>query len=83
VDGLPRLQDAQTWALSPRGIYFVPDEAPISVQFFDFASKQIRPIFEVDRGFGTGLSISSDGRWIIYSQDRSITGDIMLVDHFH
>jgi Tol biopolymer transport system component/DNA-binding winged helix-turn-helix (wHTH) protein len=83
VDGLPRLFDARTWALSPRGIYFVPDEAPTSVQYFGFASKQIRPIFEVDRGFGTGLSISSDGRWLIYSQDRSVTGDIMLVDHFH
>jgi Tol biopolymer transport system component len=83
VDGLPRLYDSQTWALSPRGIYFVPDKAPISFQYFDFASKQIRPVFEVDRGFGTGLSISSDGRWLIYSQDRSVTGDIMLVDHFH
>jgi Tol biopolymer transport system component/DNA-binding winged helix-turn-helix (wHTH) protein len=83
VDGLPRLYDSRTWALSPRGIYFVPDKTPTSLQYFDFASKQIRPVFEVDRGFGTGLSISSDGRWIIYSQDRSVTGDIMLVDHFH
>jgi hypothetical protein len=35
----------------------------------------------VDKGLGTGMSVSSDGRWI-YSQDRSVTGDIMLVDHF-
>ena len=83
VDGLPRLYDARTWALSPDGIYFVPAEAPTSLQYFDFASKQIRSLFEVDRGFETGLSISSDGRWMIYSQDRSVTGDIMVVDHFH
>jgi hypothetical protein len=50
---------------------------------FDFATKQIRPIFEVDKGLGSGLSVSPDGRWILYSQDRSVTGDIMLVDHFH
>jgi Tol biopolymer transport system component len=50
VDGLPRLYDSQTWALSPRGIYFVPDKAPTSLQYFDFASKQIRPVFEVDKG---------------------------------
>jgi len=59
------------------------ERQPISVQYLDFASRRLRQIFEVDRGFGTGLSISSDGRWMIYSQDRSVTGDIMLVDHFH
>jgi hypothetical protein len=63
-------------------LYFVPAEAPRSIRYFDFASKRIRPIFEVDKGLGTGLSVSSDGRWILYSQDRSVTGDIMLVDHF-
>jgi Tol biopolymer transport system component/DNA-binding winged helix-turn-helix (wHTH) protein len=82
VDGLLRLSDSRDWALSPGGIYFVPAEAPGSVRYFDFASKQIRPIFEADKGLGTGLSVSSNGRWILYSQDRSVTGDIMLVDHF-
>jgi Tol biopolymer transport system component/DNA-binding winged helix-turn-helix (wHTH) protein len=83
VAGLPRLNGPDDWTLSPGGIYFVPAEAPRSVRYFDFASKQIRPIFEVDKGFGGGFSVSPDGRWILYSQDRSVTGDIMLVDHFH
>jgi serine/threonine protein kinase/WD40 repeat protein len=86
VVGLPRMETGwgqPLWALSSGGIYFVPAEAPRSVRYFDFASKQIRPIFEVDKGLGSGLSVSSDGRWILYTQDRSITGDIMLVDHFH
>jgi Tol biopolymer transport system component len=82
VDGLPRLSESRNWALSPGGVYFVPAEAPRSVRYFDFASKQIRPVFEVDKRLGSGLSVSSDGRWILYSQDRSVTGDIMLVDHF-
>jgi dipeptidyl aminopeptidase/acylaminoacyl peptidase len=82
VDGLPRLSESRNWALSPGGIYFVPAEAPGSVRYFDFANNQIRPVFEVDKGFGTGLSVSSDGRWMLYSQDRSVTGDIMLIDHF-
>ena len=83
VAGLPRLSDPDLWTLSPGGIYFVPADAPRSLRYLDFASKQIRPIFEVDKGFGGGLSVSPDGRWILYSQDRSVTGDIMLVDHFH
>ena len=83
VDGLPRLSDADLWTLSPGGIYFVPAEAPRSLRYFDFASRQIRPIFEVDKDFGSGLSVSPDGRWILYSQVGDVTGDIMLVDHFH
>jgi Tol biopolymer transport system component len=83
VAGLPRLNGPDDWTLSPGGIYFVPAEAPRSLRYFDFASKQIRPILEVDKGFGGGFSVSPDGRWILYSQVRSVTGDIMLVDHFH
>jgi Tol biopolymer transport system component/DNA-binding winged helix-turn-helix (wHTH) protein len=71
------------WTLSSGGIYFVPADAPKSLCYFDFASKQIRPIFEVDKDFGDGLSISPDGRWIIYSQIADVNSDIMLVDNFH
>jgi len=83
VEGLPRLRSSQNWTLSSGGIYFVPAEAPKSVRYFDFASKQIRQIFEADKDFGSGLSISPDGRWILYSQAGDINSDIMLVDHFH
>ena len=67
VDGLPRVSHAGVWALSTGGIYFVPAEAPRSLRYFDFATRQIRPIFEVDKDFGSGLSVSPDGRWIPYS----------------
>ena len=82
VDGMPRVRDSSLWALSPDGIYFVPAEAPRSLRYYDFASKQIRPIVEGDRDFGDGLSVSPDGRWIIYSQVADVNSDIMLVDHF-
>jgi hypothetical protein len=83
VDGLPRLNNATLWALSPGGIYFVSAEQPTrSVRYFEFASKQIRSIFKVDHDFGTGLSLSPDGRWMIYSQVDDVGSDIMLVDHF-
>ena len=82
VDGLPRVRDSSLWALSPDGIYFVPAEAPRSLRYYDFASKQIRPIFELDNDFYSGLSVSPDGRWILYSQESDVNSDIMLVDHF-
>jgi hypothetical protein len=83
VDGLPRLRYYRSWSLSPIGIYFVPAEAPRSLRYFDFATRQIRQVFEVDKDFAGGLSISPDGHWILYSQIGDATGDIMLVDHFH
>jgi len=83
VDGLPRVKDLSLWALIPGGIYFVPAEAPRSLRYFDFATRQIRPVFEAEKDFGSGLSVSQDGRWILYSQESEPTGDIMLVDHFH
>jgi Tol biopolymer transport system component len=83
VEGLRRLSNSRLWTLSPGGIYFVPADAPRSLRYFDFASKQIRPIFEADKDFSSGLSVSPDGRWILYSQAGDMTGDIMLVDQFH
>jgi Tol biopolymer transport system component/DNA-binding winged helix-turn-helix (wHTH) protein len=82
VDGLPRLKGASDWALSPGGIYFVPQDAPRSLRYFDFASKQIRPIFEADKDFGSGLSVSPDGRWILYSLVGDESSDIMIVNGF-
>ena len=83
VEGLPRLSGSQSWTLARNGIYFIPDADSNSVRYFDFASKQIRSIFEADKDLESGLSISPDGRWILYSQGGSINSDIMLVDHFH
>jgi len=83
VDGLPRLISSDDWVLSPGGIYFVSVEALRSLRYFDFATRQVRPIFEVDKDFTGNLSISPDGRWIMYSLIGDANSDIMLVDHFH
>ena len=82
VDGLPRIKTAELWALSRSGIFFVPADAPRTVRYFDFANKQIRTLFGVSRDFAYGLSVSRDGRWIMYSLVDAENSDIMLVDHF-
>jgi hypothetical protein len=70
------------WTVVPEGIYFTPADAPKSVRYFDFATKQIRQIFEAEKAFVSGLSVSPDGRWILYTQVDEANEDIMLVDHF-
>ena len=82
VEGFPTLSGSEVWTLTRDGIYFVPADAPRSVRYFDLATKQIRPVFELDTDFGRGMSISPDGRWIIYSQFENENSDIMLVERF-
>jgi|SRR5882762_2375488 len=63
--GMPALRDSSLWTIVPRGIYFVPAEAPKSVRYFDFATKPARQIFAVDKNCDDSLSVSPDGRWIL------------------
>jgi Tol biopolymer transport system component/DNA-binding winged helix-turn-helix (wHTH) protein len=82
VYGLPPLMHGDLWALVPQGIYFVPADAPKSVRFFDFATKNSRRLFEIDKPFSTGFSLSPDKHWLLYSQIEEQNDDIMMVDHF-
>jgi hypothetical protein len=38
VADFPGLYDIDDWALTPRGIYFVPAEAPRSLHYYDFVT---------------------------------------------
>jgi hypothetical protein len=79
--GLFRVSNWTLWAVTPRGIYFVPADTPRSLCYFDFTTKQIREVFKVEKNFDNGLSVSPDGRWLLYSQIDEENSDIMLVDH--
>jgi Tol biopolymer transport system component/DNA-binding winged helix-turn-helix (wHTH) protein len=80
--GMPAVLEASEWTVVPGGIYFVPADAPRAVRYFDFATRQVRQIFEVSKRFQDSLSISSDGRWILYTQAEPDSANIMLVENF-
>jgi len=80
--GLPRVSNWTMWTIAAGGIYFVPADTPRSLCYFDFTTKQIREVFKVEKNFDNGLSVSPDGRWLLYSQVDEENSDIMLVDHF-
>jgi len=67
------------------GIYFVPRPrvgTGTSIQFLNFATGRTKQIAAVKR-FSSGLSISPDRRWILYSQSIDHGSDLILVENFH
>ena len=72
------------WVLNDRGIYFLRTNKPgrDTVQFLDFASKKIFPIFSLDKGAGWGLSISRDAKSLFYVQSEFAEANLMLVKNF-
>jgi len=83
VPGIPAIGDAGMWTVVPNGIYFVPHDDPRSLHYYDFSNKNTRQIFAIEKDFAGGLSISPDGRYILYAQMEEENSDIMLVDHFN
>ena len=83
VAGMPAMFSPCHYTVAPGGIYFVPADRPHSVRYFEFNSKKVRQLFETDKDLDCGLSVSPDGRWILYAQLDEYNRDIMLVDHFH
>jgi Tol biopolymer transport system component len=71
------------------GLFFVPTRdagAGSSLQFLNFATNKIRPVANFDkplyRGGLGGLSVSPDGRWILYTQFDQAGSEMMLVENF-
>jgi Tol biopolymer transport system component len=77
------------WAVTEKGIYFVDDRSEKlaslvpTLKFMTFAAGQIREIMPLEKPpvGGAGLSVSPDGRWLLY-QDDDQPSDIMLVENF-
>ncbi len=75
------------WTLADEGIYFA---SPLTsnrtaIKFFSFATHRIVKIgvLEKDPLQGPpGLTVSPDGRWILYAQTDQSISDIMLVENF-
>ena len=69
------------------GVYFVPPSTPeagFSVAFLRFATGAVEHVMSLERQppMGMGLSVSPDGRSILYSQAEDFQSDIMLVENF-
>lgn len=77
----------RSWALSDDGIYFInrKSKGGPAVEFFSCDSLEIRRVVRLEgtNEFVSGLAISPDRRWILYTQQDPISSDIMLVENFY
>jgi Tol biopolymer transport system component len=84
---IPELKDvvsSRYFAATDRGIYFVGSEkCPCQVSFFDFASRRVTPITVIRKPLVSrtpSLSISPDGRWLLYAQLDDSGSDLMQAE---
>ena len=73
------------FAVTAQGIYFT---APRSIEFLSFHSGKVMTFFANEglsfayEGNGVGLDISPDGRYLLYTQEKPLGSDLMLVENF-
>lgn len=87
---VPELLDAgywRYWAVTDDGIYFVSPVASArpALKFFSFATRRVMPLGALERDplhGPPGLTVSPDGRWVLYAQADQSISDIMLVENF-
>jgi hypothetical protein len=76
---------ARAFEVVKEGIYFIPrpnSEGRYAIQFFDFGTGKAKPIAMIEKPAFSNLSVSPDGRWILYTQLDQLDSDLMLVENF-
>jgi Tol biopolymer transport system component len=74
-----------SFAVTPDGIFFVPGDAGVtpSIRFFNFRTGAVAVIAAIEGTPHNGLSVSPDGRHLLYSQTDQQSSELMLVENFH
>ena len=72
------------WGLTRDGIYFLRfGKYPlVAIAFFEFATGKTIPIWSLEKEPGWGLSLSADGKSIVYIQNEFLESNLMLVKNF-
>lgn len=83
--GMPQLAYTDSWVAGLRGVYFtLAADDPLLVRFYDFATRSILPVGRLEKPLppqgGLGLSISADGRYLLYTQIADEQSDLMMIE---
>jgi Tol biopolymer transport system component len=86
LEGMPKLSYGDSWAATVNGIYYADSlSRPISLNFYDFASRTTRKLMTLTQApipeGGPGIAVSPDGRWLLYAQSGNEHSEIMLAPY--
>ncbi len=75
----------RAFSLVNEGIYFIPEpgaDGKSSIQFLSFATGKVKTVAPMSAPPFEGLSVSPDGRSLLFSQIDEAGSDLMLVENF-
>ena len=75
----------RAFSLVNDGIYFIPEpgaDGKSSIQFLSFATGKVKTVAPISGPPYEGLSVSPDGRSLLFSQVDEVGSDLMLVENF-
>jgi Tol biopolymer transport system component len=79
----------RNWTVTPKGIYYFDSGGspgtPGAVKFYNLKTGAVNAVGAVESTVSTdfsGMSVSPDGRWLLYSHVASTGSDLMLLDGF-
>jgi dipeptidyl aminopeptidase/acylaminoacyl peptidase len=78
---IPSVAAWGNFAMADRGIYFVPAEKR-EIQFFDFATHQVKTVWKPEKPPAFGLDVTHDGRSLFYSRTDRDINELILVENF-
>ena len=88
VQGMPQLGgQSDRWTPFGSGIYFVTGESDkAEIDFMDLDTRRVTRVYVMDkppaRGWMGGMSVSRDGRWLLFSQTDEFSSELMLVENW-
>jgi Tol biopolymer transport system component/DNA-binding winged helix-turn-helix (wHTH) protein len=78
---------SRNWVVAEDGIYFAVAESPIrsGIQFFSLATRSVKTVAEFDNNLPSsvsGLTLSPDGRWLLFPLVTQRGSDLMMIENF-
>ncbi len=78
----------QYWSfgVTPNGLYYLTQARPgrkPSIQYLSFATQKAITVLNLRNTGDAGLTVSPDGRSLLYVETTNSNADIMLVENFH
>jgi hypothetical protein len=87
IDGIPPGRYWDDFFPVAGGVYFIANEGlRQGIEFYDLHTKQTHQIYVPEKPpdpSSSGLSVSTDRTWLLYSQVDESASDLMLVENFH